>query len=95
MLGDKSVLKINPWLYLVVAVVVVMSINLSSCSKGPENAIRDLGEKNIPYNNEAFVESAGRDDLEVLKLFLEAGMDGYISKPINSFLMEFFIVYRK
>lgn len=61
-------------IYLLLLSLIVLNIQ-SSCSKSSENAIKELGNKNISYNKETFVEIAQRCDVEIIELFLTAGMD--------------------
>ncbi len=84
MLGDEtdpmniinSITTKNRVSVLIAGLLVFFAWSLPSClDKEGENAIVLLGQKNIPFNADTFLESAANRDVDVLHLFLSAGMD--------------------
>ena len=59
---------------LLTVVVLSLALMLAGCSRSPEDAKKDLSKMNIQYNEQGFVKAADDNNLEAVKLFLEAGM---------------------
>jgi len=63
-------------LYVITAIVLlVVLIPLLAHSKSQLDARKELGQMNIQYSPEVFVESAANGDVLAVTLFLEAGMN--------------------
>ncbi len=61
--------------YVKLAVLVVAVLALMACGSGQEDALKKLGQMNIPYNEDSFIDRAKNADTVAVKLFLAAGMD--------------------
>ena len=58
---------------------------LMSCTSRSEKALEELGKRNIAYNATEFIRNAEEGNMEVIKLFLIAGMDPNVKdKILNS-----------
>jgi ankyrin repeat protein len=57
---------------------------LVGCTKteSPENARKELGSMNVPYSEEAFIESAKNGDITAVNLFLRSGMNPNARDPM-------------
>ena len=60
---------------LMTVFVVLLSFLLAGCGISPEAARKELEKKNIPYDEKNLMDAVGRNNTEVVKLFLQAGMD--------------------
>ena len=54
------------------------------CGKNPKDARIDLGQMNIPYTEEAFIDYSSKGDVVVVKLFLSAGMAPNVNHKGNT-----------
>jgi ankyrin repeat protein len=55
--------------------LLILSIAVAGCGKARDKARLDLAQMNISYTDSAFIDNAKEGNSEVVKLFLEAGMD--------------------
>lgn len=62
------------WCTQMIAWLLALLIPLTGCEKSPEDARRELGQMNVQYTQEAFVEAAKNGDTLAVELFLAAGM---------------------
>lgn len=60
---------------MTLASLVIPVMFFSNCGKSSEQARIELGQMDIPYTKEAFIEYASTGDAVVVDLFLTAGMD--------------------
>lgn len=60
--------------YQAIIFLIVIIINFS-CSESTEDAIRELSRRDIPYNQEEFAKNTGEWEDDIIRLFLDAGMD--------------------
>jgi uncharacterized protein len=58
-----------------ITLLLISVLSISACSQSPEDARKELGEMNIPYSEDAFLQDAGNGDIMAVKLFLAAGMN--------------------
>ena len=54
--------------------VLALSLLLSGCSRSPEDAKKELSDKKIQYNEQSFVKAVEDQKMEIVELFIEAGM---------------------
>jgi len=54
--------------------VLALSLLLSGCSRSPEDAKKELSDKKIQYNEQSFVKAVEDQNMDVVELFIEAGM---------------------
>lgn len=59
---------------IVFLVALAFLFPLTACGKSPEDARVALGQMDIPFTADVFVESAEKGDSVVVGLFLDAGM---------------------
>ena len=57
------------------ALVSIVAFSLLACGNPQEEARIKLGQMNVKYNEDTFVERAKDGDALVVKLFLDAGMN--------------------
>ncbi len=53
----------------------LIQLLISGCTKSPEKAREELSKSNIQYNADQFLNNAKTGNTNVVKLFLQAGMD--------------------
>ena len=61
--------------YNLITLLLISILSLSACGQSPENDRKELGQMNIPYSEDSFVNSAENGDIMAVKLFLTAGMN--------------------
>jgi predicted component of type VI protein secretion system len=74
-------------LLAVVSLLLVVTIPLvliARCGKPRETARRELEARAIPYTEQEFVNRVRRSDVEVVKLFLSAGINPNVRSPQGS-----------
>lgn len=54
---------------------MISILSLFACSQSPEDARKELGQMNIPYSEDAFIQVVRNGDILAIKLFLAAGMN--------------------
>src|SRR3972149_7805041 len=59
----------------ILILVLCLLIPLTACGRSPEEARTTLGQMNIRYSADEFVNYVRQGDLVVVRLFLESGMD--------------------
>jgi ankyrin repeat protein len=73
-------MKFRHWRYLPLALLLLA---LAACGNPQEEARLKLGQKKIPYNADAFINYARGGNLEVVRLFLLAGMSPEVTSKIG------------
>jgi len=62
--------------FLTVTISFIFSLSiLTAAAAGPEDARQKLDQMKVAYNENTFVERARDGDIQVIKMFLQAGMD--------------------
>lgn len=56
-------------------VLLGLMVLAAACGQKQEAARKELQQMRVPYNEATFVDRAGKGDLKVVKLFLQAGMN--------------------
>ncbi|HWR39287.1 MAG TPA: ankyrin repeat domain-containing protein [Patescibacteria group bacterium] len=60
---------------LLVVTLLALAVLVSGCSRGPEDAKKDLSQMNVQYSEQSFINVIEKNDVKAVKLFLEAGMN--------------------
>ena len=64
--------------------VLALSLLLSGCSRSPEDAKKDLSDQKIQYNEQSFVKAVAEQKIDVVELFIEAGMSPNVTTADGS-----------
>ncbi len=64
--------------------VLAFSLLLSGCSRSPEDAKKELSDKNIQYNAQSFVKAVEDQKMDMVELFIEAGMSPNVTTDNGS-----------
>ena len=64
--------------------VLALSLLLTGCSRSPEDAKKELADKNIQYNAQSFVKAVEDQKMDVVELFVEAGMSPNVTTDNGS-----------
>lgn len=64
--------------------VLALSLLLSGCSNSPEDAKKELSDKKIQYNEQSFVKAVEDQKMDVVELFIEAGMSPNVTTANGS-----------
>lgn len=65
---------LKKWVFVSLVLIIPLLL-LSACSAAQESARKKLEARGIQFTDQAFVDSAGKDDSDAVKLFLAAGMN--------------------
>jgi len=64
--------------------VLAVALLLSGCARSPEDAKKDLSDKKIQYNEQSFVKAVEDQNMDVVELFIEAGMSPNVTTANGS-----------
>ncbi|MBP2664737.1 MAG: Ankyrin repeat (3 copies) [Firmicutes bacterium] len=64
--------------------VLPLALLLSGCARSPEDAKKDLSDKKIQYNEQSFVKAVEDQNMDVVELFIEAGMSPNVTTANGS-----------
>jgi uncharacterized protein len=73
-------MKLSQFKYVTLAIALLI---LWGCGQTPEDARMKLGQMNVPFNEDSFVERAHDGDIVAVKLFLQAGMKPNVTNSIG------------